>query len=122
MEKQRKSKKVVKEINLQESFQAVRERREPVIFEDMYPHAIRHTFCSRCFESDMQPKVVQVLWGVSTIVQSLIFIPKLKISLDTRLNNLLFAPDIKKWEEIKYMEYGHYIHQQLEMFNFIENE
>lgn len=43
-----------------------------------------------------------------------------EISLDTRLNNLLFAPDIKKWEEIKYMEYGHYIHQQLEMFNFIE--
>lgn len=43
-----------------------------------------------------------------------------EISLDTRLNNLLFAPDIKKWEEIKYMKYGQYIHQQLEMFNFIE--
>jgi len=42
--------------------------------------------------------------------------------LDTRLNNLLFAPDIKKWEEIKYMKYGQYIHQQLEMFNFIEME
>lgn len=42
------------------------------------------------------------------------------ISLDTRLNNLLFAPDIKKWQEIKYMQYGHYIHQQLEMFNFIK--
>ncbi len=42
------------------------------------------------------------------------------ISLDTRLNYLLFAPDIKKWEQIKYMKYGQYIHQQLEMFNFIE--
>ena len=44
------------------------------------------------------------------------------ISLDTRLNYLLFAPDIKKWEQIKYMKYGQYIHQQLEMFNFIEME
>ena len=42
------------------------------------------------------------------------------ISLGTRLNNLLFAPDIKKWQEIQYMQYGHYIHQQLEMFNFIK--
>lgn len=56
-------KKVVKKINLQESVQAVREQREPVIFEDMYPHAIRHTFCSRCFEADMQPKVVQSIMG-----------------------------------------------------------
>ena len=56
-------KKVVKEINLQESVQAVREQREPVVFEDMYPHAIRHTFCSRCFEADMQPKVVQSIMG-----------------------------------------------------------
>ena len=44
----------------------------------------------------------------------------IEISSDTRLNNLLFAPDVKKWEQIKYMEYGHYIHQQLEMFSFIE--
>lgn len=46
----------------------------------------------------------------------------IEISLDTRLNQLLFAPDIKKWEEIKHMKYGQYIHQQLEMFNFIEME
>ena len=31
--------------------------------EDLYPHAIRHTFCSRCFEADMQPKVVQSIMG-----------------------------------------------------------
>lgn len=44
---EREIKKVVKEINFQESVQAVREQREPVVFEEMYPHAIRHTFCSR---------------------------------------------------------------------------
>ncbi len=27
------------------------------------PHAIRHTFCSRCFEAGMQPKVVQSIMG-----------------------------------------------------------
>lgn len=32
-------------------------------FKDMYPHAIRHTFCSRCFEAGMQPKVVQSIMG-----------------------------------------------------------
>ena len=52
-------KKVVKEINEQEAFESVQEQREPHYFEDMYPHAIRHTFCSRCFEAGMQPKVVQ---------------------------------------------------------------
>lgn len=56
-------KKIVKEINSQEAFDSVREQRTPVIFEDLYPHAIRHTFCSRCFEADMQPKVVQQIMG-----------------------------------------------------------
>jgi len=44
-------------------YEAIKENREPVIFEDMYPHAIRHTFCSRCFEADMKPKVVQAIMG-----------------------------------------------------------
>ncbi len=52
-------KKIIKQINEQEAFDSVREQREPHYFEDLYPHAIRHTFCSRCFEADMQPKVVQ---------------------------------------------------------------
>ncbi len=34
-----------------------------IVFEDIYPHAIQHTFCSRCFEADMQPKVVQSIMG-----------------------------------------------------------
>lgn len=60
---ERECKKVVKAINEAEAFESVREQREPNIFEDVYPHAIRHTFCSRCFEKDMNPKVVQVLMG-----------------------------------------------------------
>lgn len=60
---EKECKKVVKSINEIEAFEAVREKREPIIFKDMYPHAIRHTFCSRCFELNMNPKVVQSLMG-----------------------------------------------------------
>lgn len=60
---EKECKKVVKAINEAEAFESVREKREPVLFEDVYPHAIRHTFCSRCFELKMNPKVVQALMG-----------------------------------------------------------
>lgn len=60
---EKECKKVVKAINEAEAFESVREQRAPIIFEDVYPHAIRHTFCSRCFEKDMNPKVVQALMG-----------------------------------------------------------
>ena len=43
--------------------EAVKENREPIEFKDLYPHAIRHTFCSRCFEKGMDAKVVQMLMG-----------------------------------------------------------
>lgn len=55
--------KIVKTINLQEAFDSVREGREPAEFEHAYPHAIRHSFCTRCFECGMNPKVVQALMG-----------------------------------------------------------
>ena len=60
---EKECKKVVQAINEAEAFESVREQREPNLFEDVYPHAIRHTFCSRCFEKDMNPKVVQKLMG-----------------------------------------------------------
>lgn len=60
---EKECKKVVKAINEAEAFDSVMEQRKPIIFEDVYPHAIRHTFCSRCFEKGMNPKVVQALMG-----------------------------------------------------------
>lgn len=56
-------KKIVVAINQREAFESVREQRLPVEFANMYPHAVRHTFCSRCFEAGMEPKVVQGLMG-----------------------------------------------------------
>lgn len=55
--------KIVKEINEEEMFSAAKENRTPKIFEKVYPHALRHTFCSRCFECNMNPKVVQKIMG-----------------------------------------------------------
>lgn len=46
----------------------------------------------------------------------------INITDDVRLDSLLFAPDITKWEQIKDKKYGYYIHQQLEMFNFVTPE
>lgn len=34
-------------------------------FKPMYPHAIRHTFCSRCYEKNIDVKVVQQIMGHS---------------------------------------------------------
>ena len=62
-EYEKEIKKVVKAINFQEAIEAVKENREPIEFKDLYPHAIRHTFCSRCFEKGMDAKVVQMLMG-----------------------------------------------------------
>ena len=55
--------KIVKEINEEEMFNAAKENRVPTLFEKVYPHALRHTFCSRCFECNMNPKVVQKIMG-----------------------------------------------------------
>lgn len=60
-------KNIVKSINLNENFNSIKEGREPLEFKIMYPHAIRHTFCSRCFEKGMKPKVVQTLMGHASI-------------------------------------------------------
>lgn len=60
---EKECKKAVKAINQEENFNSVLEQRVPVEFKDVYPHAIRHTFCSRCFEANIKPKVVQMLMG-----------------------------------------------------------
>ncbi|MDI9241901.1 site-specific integrase [Fusibacillus kribbianus] len=36
---------------------------DPITFENVHPHALRHTFATRCFEKNMPPKLVQDLMG-----------------------------------------------------------
>ena len=57
----------VKKINKKEELQAAKEQREPVFFERITPHTLRHTFATRAFESGIPPKVVQQILGHSSL-------------------------------------------------------
>ena len=57
----------VKKINKKEEVQAAKENREPVVFERITPHTLRHTFATRAFESGIPPKVVQQILGHSSL-------------------------------------------------------
>ena len=57
----------VKKINKKEERLAQKEHREPVIFERITPHTLRHTFATRAFESGIPPKVVQKILGHSSL-------------------------------------------------------
>jgi len=57
--------KIEKNINLKEQIAALREGREPILFEHIHPHAFRHTFATRCFEKQMDPLVIQKIMGHS---------------------------------------------------------
>ena len=60
---ERECRNIVKQIDYREAYLATKENREPKKFKEVHPHAIRHTFCSRCFKNKMDPKVVQMLMG-----------------------------------------------------------
>jgi len=57
----------VKKINKREEILAAKEHREPVVFERITPHTLRHTFATRAFESGIPPKVVQQILGHSSL-------------------------------------------------------
>lgn len=59
--------KVVKAINNEEIKKAQAENREPQLMEHLHPHALRHSFATRCFEADIPPKTVQLLMGHANI-------------------------------------------------------
>ena len=57
----------VNKINKQETQLAQKEKREPILFERITPHTLRHTFATRAFESGIPPKVVQQILGHSSL-------------------------------------------------------
>lgn len=58
-------KRIINNINITELYKATREGRQPVKFENVYPHAFRHTFATRCFEKGLDPIFVQNIMGHS---------------------------------------------------------
>lgn len=58
---------VTAKINRIEHQQALYENRDPVPFERITPHTLRHSFATRAFENGLAPKTVQELLGHSNI-------------------------------------------------------
>ena len=58
---------ISKDINTLEVYNANREGRLPIAFEYVHPHALRHTFATRCFEKSMSVETVQKIMGHANI-------------------------------------------------------
>lgn len=65
------SKSRVNTIILSKIIDAKREHREPVIIPHFSCHVLRHTFCSRLCESDMNVKVIQEIMGHKNVETTL---------------------------------------------------
>lgn len=57
--------KIEKNMQLKEDFNAKLENRTPRKIEHLHPHCLRHSFCTLCFQRDMNPSVIQALMGHS---------------------------------------------------------
>lgn len=58
---------ISKEINSLEFYNASIQGRPTVAFEYIHPHALRHTFATRCFEKGMSVETVQKIMGHANI-------------------------------------------------------
>ena len=56
-----------KELNALELYKASAEGRQAVAFDYIHPHALRHTFATRCFEKGMNVETVQKIMGHANI-------------------------------------------------------
>ena len=93
--------KVVKTINSIRLMEATRTGSEYEEFERVHPHAIRHTFCSRCFECNMSPKVVQTIMGhafYSTTMDIYTHVSQNKLESDISLYNKLYETSKELYE------------------------
>ena len=60
-------KEIVNAYNKQEKAVATIEKREPVYLPHISNHMLRHTFCTRLCERDVNPKVIQTIMGHASI-------------------------------------------------------
>ncbi len=59
--------RIVKSYNKKEAIEAKKEKREPFFLPHISNHMLRHTFCTRLCERDVNIKVIQTLMGHSNI-------------------------------------------------------
>lgn len=60
-------KRINRAINKDREKLAKKENREPELMEHFYPHSLRHTFATRCFEAGIDAKTVQNFLGHASI-------------------------------------------------------
>ena len=64
--------------------------KEPVIFEKITPHTLRHPFATRAFERGLKPKNVQVLLGHGSL--------SMTMDLYTHVTEDVKVEEMKKWK------------------------
>lgn len=84
--------RIVRAMNAEETKLARKEGREPVLMEHLHPHALRHSFATRCFEVDMPPKTVQQLLGHASI--------QMTMDLYTHVSEQKKMADMSRLDEI----------------------
>ena len=85
---------ITKEIQMTELYAAMTEGRNLVEFQAIHPHALRHTFATRCFEKGMSAKTVQQIMGHSNINMTMSYTHVLDDMLKNEANNIgLFIDD-----------------------------
>lgn len=68
---QKEINKVIGRINEKRAVETILSGKEVEHFKHSHPHMFRHTFATRCFEYGMEPKVVQMLMGHSSITTTM---------------------------------------------------
>ncbi len=84
--------KVVNSINYEEAINAKNEGREPIYFERVYPHALRHTFASLCYQAKFEAKKTQSLMGHAHLSTTM--------DIYTHLENILTSNDINNFNAV----------------------
>lgn len=89
----RNIRRIIATHNTIEEVEAAREHREPVLLPHFSCHHIRHTFCARLCEADVNIKVIQALMGHKDIQTTLdiyaeVSSEKKKIALDEAVKKL----------------------------------
>ena len=77
----------------------------PKNFERVHPHALRHTFATRCFEKKMEPKVVQRLMGHSSI--------SITLNIYTHVLDNIMEEEIKKFGVAKTQTPEEYYNEEI---------
>lgn len=86
-------KRVRKKYNRTEIAQAEKENRPPILLPDFSPHIMRHTFCTRLCECDLNLKAIQSIMGHGSV--------KTSMDIYTHVSENKKQQEIKKLENIK---------------------